>query len=226
MSDIDQPLYTYYRDELPGVQAYLERYFRVPRQFQGRQSDWLLVLERGSDRGETLVDLVDAQASARHWLRDGEGRVRDAPLPPKLAVRHNRRPLAFALGAGGGGIDFDLEIPERAVFEGDVGYPMMVSADSPFDHPPRLLMRVAVRDAERFEPLGEVRVVNRRPRSRTLRLNDVDPGRSWSPVTLDLRDYAGKQVTLRLEAIPQAPRADERESLAWWGSPRIAGGAE
>jgi hypothetical protein len=226
MSDIDQPLYTYYRDELPGVQAYLERHFRVPREFQHRQSDWLLVLERGPDRGETLVDLVDAQDSARHWLRDGDGRERDAPLPPKLAVRHNRRPLAFFLGPGGGGVDFDLEIPERAIFEGGVGYPMMVSADSPFDHPPRLTMRVAVRETDRFEPVGVVQVVNRRPRSRTLQLHDADPGRAWTQVTLDLRAYAGKQVTLRLEAIPQAPRTHERERLAWWGSPRIARGAE
>ena len=33
MSDIDQPIYTYYGDELPQVQAYLERHFAVPSGF-------------------------------------------------------------------------------------------------------------------------------------------------------------------------------------------------
>ena len=33
MSDIDQPVYTYYSEELPRVQANLERHFRVPPDF-------------------------------------------------------------------------------------------------------------------------------------------------------------------------------------------------
>jgi 4-amino-4-deoxy-L-arabinose transferase-like glycosyltransferase len=220
MSDIDQPLFNYYRDELPKVQAYLERHFRVPPEFRDRHSDWLLVLVRGLDRGEAFVDLVDAQASGRRWKRDGEGVEQAASSPPKLAVRHNRRPLAFWMGPGGGGIDFDLEIPERALFEADVGFPLIMASDSRFEQAPRVLMRVAIREAESFEPLREDRLVH----DLTPRWTRIDtaPGRHWVPMVVDLRRYAGRRVTLRLEAIPEAPYLPEVDrSLAWWGSPRI-----
>ena len=45
-------------------------------------------------------------------------------------------------------------------------------------------------------------------------------GRAWSPLEVDLSEYGGERVTLRLEAIPDAPL--EPGTLAWWGSPRIA----
>jgi len=100
MSDIDQPLWTYYSDELPRVQKHLERYYRIPRFFPLDDHSWIIVLERGEDRGPTLIDLVDERPRARAWLRDRSGVEHpDTEPPPKLVARHNRRPLPVRLGA-------------------------------------------------------------------------------------------------------------------------------
>ncbi len=58
MTDIDQPVFTYYRDELPRVQRALERHYRIPADYLLPDSNWMIVLERGPDRGATSVDFV------------------------------------------------------------------------------------------------------------------------------------------------------------------------
>jgi hypothetical protein len=116
MSDIDQPIYTYYSDELPAVWSYLERHFRIPPDFPVDDYSWITVLARGPDRGATAVDLVAERPRGRAWVRDEAGRVREtSELPQRLAARQLRRPLPIALGPGGGGVDFELLVPNDAV---------------------------------------------------------------------------------------------------------------
>jgi hypothetical protein len=122
MSEIDRPQFLYYAEELPAVQAYLERHFRVPKEYAKGRSSWILVLERGPDRGATALDLIDAGTAAEAWIRDHEGVRGPAPAAaPRLASRYNRRLLPILLGPGGGGIDFELEVPDGALFQADVG---------------------------------------------------------------------------------------------------------
>ena len=101
MSDVDQPAMTYYRDELPAVQAYLERFFHIPRRpSRTARCHWLRVLERGADRGATAIDLVAlARVRPAPSLAIARGRSkRRPPCSERLATRRNRRPLGFALG--------------------------------------------------------------------------------------------------------------------------------
>src|SRR5262245_46945335 len=51
MSDVDQPSWTYYSEELPRVQEYLERHYRIPRYFPLDDARWLVVLGRGRCSG-------------------------------------------------------------------------------------------------------------------------------------------------------------------------------
>lgn len=210
MSDLDQPAFMYYRDELPAVQAYLERYFHVPEAFSGRDASWILVLERGRDRGKTAIDLLRSRESARAWIRGRTGVALPAPeSPPRLATRQNRRPLALVLGTWGGGIDFEIDLPRRAVFQASVGLRSMTGISDIYTHPPRTRLVVSIKRGERFETLATVRV-----------LEYAKQGLSWSPLEVDLSAYGGNRVTLRLESSPESPLAPG--ALAWWGSPRIA----
>jgi hypothetical protein len=180
MSDIDQPVYTYYRDELPAVQAHLERYFRVPPDFFEEGLLWLVPLERGRDRGATVVDFVDARANGRPWVRGPTGVRSPAPaFENKLGTRLNRRFLPFVLGARGGGIDFEVEIPENAVFQGDVGYRSAAAADVVYKHPRRTQLRLSMgRSGEdgAFEELARVRVRDHKGGGQ----------HQWTPVEVDL----------------------------------------
>ncbi|MBW1687280.1 MAG: hypothetical protein JRS35_19715 [Deltaproteobacteria bacterium] len=213
MSDTDQPLWTYYSDELPRVQKHLERYYRLPKFFPLDDHSWIIVLERGEDRGPTLIDLVDERPRARTWLRDRSGvQSPDTEPPPKLVARHNRRPLPVRLGPRGGGIDYEIEVPPNARFQAGVGYRGMVSLDNLHEHPKRSRMVVSLGRDGRFEVLHSERVSDARR-----------AGRGWTPLDLDLSAYAGEHVTLRLELVPEVPLG--RSRLTWWGSPRIAGPA-
>jgi glycosyltransferase involved in cell wall biosynthesis len=71
--------------------------------------------------------------------------------------------------------------------------------------------RFIVSIAERGElrPLG----------SKEVAFDEDNPGRRWSPFEVDLSQYAGRRVTLRLEAIPSPP--GRRGGVALFGSPRI-----
>lgn len=212
MSDVDRPLFNYYRDELPGVQRYFERYFRVAAPF-ARASSLTIVLERGEDRGATAIDLLD-QPVARRWLRDGQGAVRDSSeLPPVLPTRKNRRPLALYIGPGGGGVDFELRIPAGAVFQADTGLAVLTSTDRLQMHATPAVMEVQLADPARdpleFETLASARVDLR-----------VQHGQSWQPLEADLSRFAGRRVVLRLDTRPVSRMS--RPELVWWGSPRIA----
>jgi hypothetical protein len=210
MSDIDQPIYTYYSDELPAVWAYLERHFRVPPGYPLDDYDWIVVLARGADRGATAVDLVAERSRAHHWVRDESGKIADAPsMPQRLASKLLNRPLPIALGASGGGVDFEVDIPANAVFQAGVGYRGLVSVDHQYIHPRGTTLEVSVRDGDDFEPLASVRIDDR-----------LRSGRSWTPLEADLRAFADRSVTLRLEVIAKIPPAPG--DLSWFGSPRIA----
>jgi hypothetical protein len=210
MSEIDQPLYTYYRDELPDVQDYLERHFDLPDDFRGKHNDsWIVVLQRSEDRGPTLIDFFDEQDSGRRWVRTQKGKIAPAEVEaPVLGSRHNRRPLAFVLGPRGGGMDFDIDVPEGAVFEASVGFKWMVGLGARYAHQRSALMAVSVRSDDRFQRIGHVPVFFGRR---------LDYG--WVPLRVDLSAFSGQRVTLRLQLIPEG--AVDPKAIAWWGSPRI-----
>jgi len=209
MSEIDQPLFLYYSDELPAVQRYLERYFDVAAPFRSRM-DWILVLQRAQDRGPSVLDLVDEAPRARRFARDAEGNEKPPPGPtPKLASRFNRRLLPVVLGPGGGGIDYELEVPRDAVLQVDVGLKIARELGAKRHHTKNVKMQIAIRSGDAFESLKTVDVVG--PKR---------PGLNWTPVEIDLRPYAEKHVTLRLETISDRDLGVGR--LVWWGSPRLA----
>ncbi len=212
MSDIDQPLWTYYADELPGVWKHLERHYRVAPFFPLDDASWIIVLERGEDRGPTLVDLVDERAGARAWLRhekDGE-RVPAVEPVPRLVARHNRRPLAVRVSRWGGGVDYDLRVPAGgARFEAGIGYRGMVSDDGFWGHPSNSDMVVSVGREGVFAEVLRVRVDDSK-----------NAGRTWTPVEADLSLWAGQNVTLRLALEPERAIRKDAE-LTWWGSPRL-----
>jgi len=214
MSDIDQPLYTYYGEELPSVQRYLERHYSVPADFVLDDYSWIVVVARGSDRGETLIDLVDERDRARSWVRDLDGTTRPAAgTPQHLAARQLNRPLPVALGATGGGLDFDVDVPVDSVFQAGVGYRGLVSIDHQYIHPEGITLSLSVDSGEGFELL------------QSLKINDhLRAGRRWVPFEADLGAYSEQRVTLRLEARREAPASGSRnlDPLTWWGSPRIA----
>ena len=210
MSDIDQPIYTYYGDELPAVQAYLERHFAIPSGYPLDDYSWINVLVRGRDRGRTVFDFVAERDRGRAWIRDTSGRELPArEAPQRLAAKLLNRPLPIVLGPGGGGIDFDLVIPEGAEFQAGVGYRGLVSTDHQYLHPPGTTLVVAIARGDEFEALAELRIDDA-----------LTSGRRWTPVQVDLSAYAGERVSLRLEVRVARPLRGDR--LAWWGSPRIA----
>jgi hypothetical protein len=212
MSDIDQPIYTYYADELPAVQDYLERHFAIPPDFPKDDHSWITVLRRSQDRGETLIDLVDLREQGRPWMLNRYNEEVDANVTPqRLATRHLNRPLPVALDDHGGGIDFELEIPEDAVFQAGVGYRGLVSVDYQYEHPRGTTLAVSIRRAGqlRFDRVAQLKIDDS-PRG----------GRSWRALQADLAPWAGEQVTLRLAV--QARGGIRGDRLSWWGSPRIA----
>lgn len=209
MSDLDRPVFTYYRDELPAVQAALERHFRVA---PGFENSWIVVLERGPDRGATAVDLIEALPDARLWIRDAGGEERlIGGEPPRLSTQRNRRPLPFGVGAGGGGVDYELEIPPGARFEADAGIRVLGGVSGTMRHaiPVDLVVAIAEPGAEddAFVQLASVVV------------DEYTPGEEWIPVEVDLSRYAGQRMVLRLEAVPRGVLSPL--GLAWWGSPRL-----
>ena len=210
MSDIDQPVFTYYRDELPKVQFYLERHFHVPDDFLGEGANWLVVLERGIDRGPTHLDLIENLSDLRPWVRLPDGRRKWAHLMRDvIATAQNRRFLPIILGGGGGGIDFDVDVPENAVFQASVGYPAATGAKAAYPHHPGSRMILSIREDGEFRRL-KTATVNPKP--------DEIP--QWVPFEVDLSEFAGRSVTLRLHLLSAWPIGPG--SVGWFGSPRIA----
>jgi len=213
VSDLDQPMWTYYSEELPEVQAYLERFFDIAQDYPLDDASWIVVLERGPDRGETWLDLIDERPNARAWTRDESREVHPDQLPPpRLVARHNRRSMPMRLGQWGGGIDYELTVPEEgARFESGVGYRGMVSLEDLHIHPRSSDMVVEVGREGVFEEVARQKV------------SDVGgAGRRWTPISADLTPYAGERITLRLTIDLRVP-VGERD-LTWWASPRIVRG--
>ncbi len=210
MSDIDQPLYTYYGEELPGVQRYLERHYSVPADFVLDDYSWIVVVGRRPDRGETVIDLVDERDRGNAWIRDRDRQTRPAAgTPQHLAARQLNRPLPIALGSRGGGIDFEVDLPANAVFQAGVGYRGLVSIDHQYIHPNGITLSLSVDAGNGFEPVRSLRIDDG-PRS----------GRRWVAFEADLQEFGDQHVTIRLEA--QCDPSADPERLTWWGSPRIA----
>jgi hypothetical protein len=208
MSEIDQPLYTYYRDELPRVQDFLERHFRVSPDFTGSDTTVLVVLERGPDRGPAALDLVRLAEAGRRFVVDEAGRtlaVRRAP--PRLGSRHNRRPLVLVLGARGGGVDVDVELPRGARLETDFGIGVL-RGQRVFEHPEQGWLELSVGRAGRFEPVAR------------WALPTPEARHAWSEAAADLSAFAGESVTLRLAFVPEV-QVEPWRRVAWLGSPRI-----
>ncbi|MCH2187859.1 hypothetical protein MK280_18545, partial [Myxococcota bacterium] len=217
MSEIDQPVYTYYREELPKVQRYLERNFEIPDRFLESASDWIVVLERAEDRGAPLIDLVDIQDDASRWIREGDTE-HQGPTPPKMATVHNRRPVAFYLGEEGGGMDFVLDLPPGAIFESEVGFPSLKSEDLRFEHPTKAAMSLSVSvDGAVFERVASWTIES----ARGSFLKEHHPMRRWRSVFADLSAYGGQRVKLRLEGFARSPLPPGMPAISWLGSPRI-----
>jgi len=218
MSDIDQPLFVYYSDVLPGVWAHLERHYRVA---PGAPDGWLTLLERSEDRGATLLDLFDQREQGVAFLRGADGSIRPASQPaPRLAARHNRRPLAFWLGERGGGIDFEVDVPPGAEFQSDIGLWQTIGLTSPYQHPRGADVSVSIGPLPDEGASGTPNAPMRElVRQRVLEPGTPDAGR-WRPIRADLSRYAGQRVRLRLEVRSSPPLGDD--PLAWFGSPRLA----
>jgi len=208
MSDIDQPLFVYYSDVLPGVWAHLERHFRVARD---SPAGWLTLLERGEDRGATVVDLFDQREEGVAFVRRADGSLGEPPgTAPRLAARLNRRPLAFWLGERGGGIDFELVVPPAARFQSDIALWQTIGLTRPYEHPLGVDLVVSLTP----EGGGQHELVRQRIE------RDSSPRDRWLPIEADLTQWAGQRVTLRLEIHSTRPITEDR--LAWFGSPRLA----
>ncbi len=212
MSDVDQPAMTYYRDVLPRVQAHLERFYHIPRSLLGGQVHWLVVLEKGRDRGPTAIDLVERSSSATAWTRNAEGIEAEADrFTDVLPTKYNRRPVGFYLDEGGGGLDYRLRIPEEpSVFQADVGLWVVSGAKDIYVHPERVRMRVSIDAGDGFKPL--------------VSLPAMGPGsdfRRWNSMQAELSRFAGQDVTLRLELQPTDEPTIPR-SIGYYASPRIA----
>jgi hypothetical protein len=210
MSDIDQPAMTYYRDELPAVQARLERHFRIPDALLVGEPQWLVVLEPGPDRGATAIDLIERAADAHAFQRDRLGSVIDGPrFTDRLSAKYNRRPLGFELGARGGGLDFELTLPPGAVFQADAGMWLVNGPERLYRLPLRSLVRVSISRDGDFTTIAETPVMTR----------EVD-FRRWTALEADLSAWAGQRVTLRIELV--TTQSPGRYDLGSVGSPRIA----
>jgi hypothetical protein len=214
ISDLDQPMWTYYSEELPEVQAHLERHFHIAEGYPLDDASWIVVLERGPDRGATWLDLMQERPNARAWTLDEnrEQQPDERPLA-RLVARHNRRSMPMRLGHWGGGIDYVLSVPEEgARFESGVGYRGMVSLEDLHVHPRRSHMVVEVGHGGSFQEVARQKVSG-----------VGGAGRRWTPIEADLSPWAGEQITLRLTIDVAVPVAER--DLTWWASPRIVRGA-
>jgi hypothetical protein len=210
ISDLDQPMWTYYSEELPEVQAYLERHFHIAERYPLDDASWIVVLERGPDRGATWLDLMEERPKARAWTLDENREQQPDDLPlARLVARHNRRSMPMRLGHWGGGIDYEFTVPEPgARFESGVGYRGMVSLEDLHVHPRRSHMVVEVGRDGRFEEVARQKVSG-----------VGGAGRRWTPIQADLTPWAGQEITLRLTIDVAVPVAER--DLSWWASPRI-----
>jgi len=209
MSELDSPERGVYSQELPAINAALERYFRLPDDFPVDAKQWILVLERGPDRGPTAVDFV-AGRTGRPWMRGRNGELRwmDPVQVPVANPRGLRRPLIAPVSDFGGGIDFSLQVPPNAVFQAALGLGKLMTSEGLVRQGVGVNCFVRVLSAQRNEVIASLEL-------------PADPSgdRGWQPIEADLSAYAGQHITLRLEAVPWTSLANP--GYMWWGSPRI-----
>jgi len=110
-------------------------------------------------------------------------------------------------------VDFDIFVPDGAIFQGDVAL-ARVPDEYRYMHTHPRATRLEVWVAKdgrfgRFERIASQAV-----------LENPGDGTHWLPVEVDLSAYAGREITLRL-ALASDHVIDPSERLAWWGSPRI-----
>ncbi len=193
------------RLERSRLQRHLERHFRVAEAFRSPPTPTMIVLERGTDRGAVALDLVELSGQARRFIVDEHDAERPARRqPPTLPVSLHRRPLPFVLGLGGGGLDFDLELPPSARFEAEIGLAPL--RGERLHGQPRGALTLWLERGEGFVQLARFELSEQEP---------LD----WIPVAVDLARFGGSRATLRLGFEPR-PGA-RPSSLAWWGSPRV-----
>jgi hypothetical protein len=209
-SEIDQPHFGFYGDELPNVMDYLERHYRIPDDFDVDQNSWLLVLENGEDRGRTEIDLLRAASTTERFLRNLDNQITpDDEALPRMRPRLLHRPVPIRLGVRGGGIDYTFTVPENAELQMGLGLRYLRSTFRRHEHPANLLVGVSAIDESGVTRLRRVQILT----SRT-------SGASWSDLKVPLDDFAGRTVKLRIEFLSRRPLNDG--VLAWLGSPRIA----
>jgi hypothetical protein len=220
MSESDAPERGFYSQELPAVYAALERYFRVPDDFPLDEKQWILVLERGPDRGPSAIDLIADRVARSPWIRDHPQQVRrvDPAVLPTVRPQGFRRPLLTPMGQSGGGIDLSLEVPRNGVFQAAVGLGTLETSFGTLRQGAGVRFSVSV-----VSGLNEVVI-------QSLELPaDRSGKRHWQPFEADLSAYAGQHIILRLEAVPIDPtshRGFADRGFAWWGSPRIAAASQ
>ncbi len=121
----------------------------------------------------------------------------------RVDLRAARQPVL--LGPRGGGIDFELELPEGAIFQAGIGMASLVGRADLYAQAVESRFQVSVANDGEFEKLDSVYL--------------VAGGTTWKPFEVDLSAYGAKRVTLRLELVPDTPR--DPDEVAFWGSPRI-----
>jgi hypothetical protein len=172
----------------------------------------LVVLERGADRGPAALDLVRLADRARRFVVDEAGRTHPVRrTPARLASRHNRRPLVLVLGARGGGVELDVELPPGGRFETGYGIGIL-RGQRVLEHPERGLLELSVGRAGRFETVAR------------WALPTTEERHTWTDATADLSAFAGGTVTLRLAFVPEI-QVEPWRRVAWLGSPRVVGPA-
>jgi hypothetical protein len=176
--------------------------------FTGPETTVLVVLERGADRGPAALDLVRLAGQGRRFVVDEAGRARPVRrAPPPLGSRHNRRPLVLVLGARGGGIDLDVELPRGARLETGFGIGFL-RGQRVFEHPERGWLELSVGRGGRFEPIARYALAPVKERD------------TWAAAAADLSAFGGESVTLRLAFVPEF-HVEPWRRVAWLGSPRI-----
>jgi hypothetical protein len=210
LSELDSPERGFYAEELPAINATLERYFRLPDDFPMDRKQWILVLERGPDRGPTAIDFVSGRLSGRPWIRSRSGELRwmDPARLPVGSSRGLRRPLIAPVSDFGGGIDFSLEVPPHAVFQAALGLGMLWTSQGVVQQQVGVNCFVRVLSGPHDEVIASLELQG-----------DPSGDRGWQPIEADLSAYAGQRITLRLETVPWTSLATP--GYVWWGSPRI-----
>ena len=211
MSDIDQPAMTYYRDELPAVQAHLERYFRIPAELLARRRALAGRARAGpgprrdghrSDRTGGRCAPVSARPLGQRSSMAPASRIASRP-----STTAGRSASSWAPGRR-------ARLRARGCRPAPCSRPTSACGSSS-----------GSRTSYRLPPVpwyaSRSAATESSPRSQRRRSSrrEVD-FRRWTPLEADLSAWAGQRVTLRIELVTtQSPGEGH---LGYVGSPRIA----